>query len=143
MTVSKNISIRKFNVQVKLVEDSLLEINLLKEKLNRSRKRYKNLNIAYKALQEQTADESQIANVEIHDLETAINELQKSAQEKDRKNASTIDDLRTVVDQQKREIERMKTPAQEKSPIPSSAERVAEAPRRRYAPILSGGKAGA
>ena len=57
MVVPKTISLRKFNQQVRLVEDKTIEVNLIKEKLFRLRKKYKQLNVAYKALQEQFNDE--------------------------------------------------------------------------------------
>lgn len=143
MADSKNISIRKFNEQVRLVEISSKEIAVLQDKLTKLRSRYKKINATNKALKEQADIASQIANKKIQEMEATVDELQKISQEKDRISASTIDDLRTVVDQQKREIERLGIPAQAKSLIPSSAKRVAEAPRRNYAPLVPGGKAGA
>jgi archaellum component FlaC len=128
---------------MKVVEASSLEIVTLTEKLKRNRKRYKTLNATYKELQEKITFESETAKTRIQELEMAIIELQKAIQEKDKISVSTIDDLRAVVDQQKREIERMRISAQEKSLIPSSAQRVVDAPRRGYAPIIPGGKAGA
>nr|WP_315849282.1 hypothetical protein [uncultured Rhodoferax sp.] len=143
MVVPKTISLRKFNQQVRLVEEKTIEVNLIKEKLFRLRKKYKQLNVAYKALQEQFNDELNIRNIKLQELEKNINELQKTIQEKDKFNASSIDDLRSIVDQQKRELERIRIPAQGKSLIESSGQRLVEAPRGNYSHLVPGGKAGA
>ena len=78
MVVPKTISLRKFNQQVRLVEDKTIEVNLIKEKLFRLRKKYKQLNVACKALQEQFNDELNIRNIKLQELEKNINELQKT-----------------------------------------------------------------
>lgn len=143
MAIAKTVSLRKFNEQINLVEQLTEDLKRDKTKLSRSRVKCKSLTTEMQNLKKRFLEEIDVKEARIFELECVEFGLKEKFDARDKNSEATVADLRKVIDQQKRELERLRTPAHGKSLTKSSSQGVVEAAHAKYTHVIPGGKAGA